>query len=248
MPLKLPRAILLDLDGTLVALGSSRIEYWNTVTRLYHAELGSVRPSALSSEIIRVGDLFWAETGKNKKWRLHLREARRQIVEKACSNLNLLDSKLAFRIADSFSDLRERGENMISVVPGSVETVRFLRDSGVSLALLTNGSSRCQRDKIERFELEQFFDQILIEEEIGLGKPDELIYQEALDRLEISARDAWIVGDNPLWDIVIPQRLGIKGVWINNREMRAPANMKPFLTVKSFPEIRDHLVGETMPL
>ena len=51
------------------------------------------------------------------------------------------------------------------------------------LALVTNGAASLQRQKIARFELEPLFDLILVEGELGFGKPDERIYRLALNEL-----------------------------------------------------------------
>lgn len=241
MHFKLPKAILLDLDGTLVVFSSTRAGYWNTVTRDYAREIYPVKPESLSSEILTVGDLFWGGMGRNKKWRLNLREARRKIVRMACDNLHIADEELSDRIADSFSDLREKGENMAFPVPGSADTLNYLRDAGVKLALLTNGTSISQRNKIQKFGLGEWIENILIEEEVGFGKPDERFYLEALSRLGVEPHEAWMIGDNPLWDVIIPQKLGIRAVWINVDDKPVPEGLNPLMVIGKFAEIRDYI-------
>lgn len=241
MPLNLPKAILLDLDDTLLSFSRLREDYWNTVTRNFSGEIGGIDYRTLSSEILKKGDWFWGDNGRNKKWRLYLREARRQIVELAFESLGIGDNGLANRIADEFSDLREKGENMISPVEGSIETLNFFKDRGVKLALLTNGTSKSQRSKIEKFNLEKLFDHILIEEEVGFGKPDDGIYLEALNRLGVEGKDTWMIGDNPLWDVIAPQKFGISGIWINSKDLEEPGNLNPILKIKKLAEIRLHV-------
>ncbi len=241
MPLRNPEAILLDLDDTLVAFSSLRINYWNRVTAQYEDHIAPIKAAELSSAIINSGDWFWGHNGRNMKWRLYLREARRKIVELAFQDLDLTNMELAHKIADDFSDLREEGENLMTLVPGSIETVCSLKKMGIKLALLTNGSSKAQRSKIERFNLTPLFDHILIEEELGYGKPDSRIYREALERLSANREESWMIGDNPLWDVMAPQKLGIRGVWINNNNKTEPENFCPFLTIKSFPDILKYL-------
>ena len=241
MKVPLPSAIFLDLDDTIVEFSALREDYWNKVTKEFAAEISPVKHGELSSEILIKGDWFWADNERNKKWRLNLRQARQKIVELAFEGLGLEDFSLAHRIADNFSDLRERGENMIALVPGGLDTIRYFKERGVKLALLTNGSSKSQRNKIEMFNLAHLFDHILIEEEIGFGKPDDRIYMEALDRLGVEAEDTWMIGDNILWDVVAPQKLGIKGIWVNFKNSEKAENVDPFLTIKSLPEIMDHV-------
>ncbi len=241
MPLKKPEAVLIDLDDTLVASCTHRIEYWNRVTEKYEERVAPVTPKELSLTIINCGDWFWGSNGRNMKWRLYLREARQKIVETAFEKLELTDMELAHSIANDFSDLRENGENINTMVPGSIETIKQIKERGIKIALLTNGGTRSQRNKIEHFNLEPFLDQILIEEELGFGKPDLRIYHEALKRLEVKKEDAWMIGDNPLWDVITPQKLGIKGIWINRKNWSEPGKFCPFLSLDSFPDIMKYL-------
>ena len=122
------------------------------------------------------------------------------------------DPELGRRIGDTYHALRDQ---WIKPFDDAVATVRWLREQGCRLALLTNGGSRGQRDKINRFTLAPLFDAILIEGEVGYGKPDPRIYRQALDTLGVSADRAWMVGDNLEWDVAGPQREGIAGIWID---------------------------------
>lgn len=78
---------------------------------------------------------------------------------------------------------------------------------------MTNGGSDQQRNKINRFGLNDLFDAILIEGEMGFGKPDREVYTTALDSLNIEPDAAWSIGDNLEWDVWGPQQLGIFGIW-----------------------------------
>jgi putative hydrolase of the HAD superfamily len=79
--------------------------------------------------------------------------------------------------------------------------------------LLTNGCSIFQRRKLERFALEGHFELILIEGELGFGKPDRRVFERALGFFACRARDACMVGDNLSADIAGAQGAGIRGVW-----------------------------------
>ena len=126
-------------------------------------------------------------------------------------------------------------------LPDAIETVRWLRESGRRLALLTNGAAAAQRRKIARFEIADLFDAILVEGELGFGKPDERVYQRALSALDVKPADAWMVGDNLEWDVAAPQKLGMSGVWIDARgrglpdEQRGEAGLhRPFAGRSAF--------------
>lgn len=80
-------------------------------------------------------------------------------------------------MADSYSAVRVE---ITKPFPGAIETLHHLRGRGVGLALVTGGDGAFQRRKVENNGLDSIFDAVLIEGELGYGKPDERIYLEAL--------------------------------------------------------------------
>lgn len=100
------------------------------------------------------------------------------------------------------------------LIPGVKETLGFLKARDVRLALLTSGDAIAQRSKVVDHGLEPYFDTILIEGELGYGKPDRRIYDDALSALGVDIAETWAVGDSPEWDLETPQKLGAFGVWV----------------------------------
>ena len=85
------------------------------------------------------------------------------------------------------------------------------------------------------------FDLILIEGELGFGKPDPRIYARALDELGVSPSEAWMVGDNLEWDVAQPQRQGILGIWVDVRGTGLPPGqrVRPDRTIRRLSELKD---------
>ena len=131
--------------------------------------------------------------------------------------------------------------DVMQLFPGVVDALGHLRDGGVAMALVTNGDRGQQRRKIEQFDLARFFDVILIEGEFGAGKPDDRVYHHVLDRLCIKATEAWMVGDNLEWDVAGPQRLGMRGVWLDplGQGLPDPPPVRPDFIIRHFAEILD---------
>jgi putative hydrolase of the HAD superfamily len=105
---------------------------------------------------------------------------------------------------------------------------------------LTNGAGPAQRKKVARFGLAEFFDTILVEGEIGFGKPDPRVYQLALSRLNLAARNAWMAGDNLEWDVAAPQQLGLFTIWIDRQGRGLPpsSSVRPDRVVRALSELR----------
>ena len=104
-----------------------------------------------------------------------------------------------------------------TLYPDAITTLVKLRDNQVRLALVTNGTSIAQREKIRKFNLETYFDHIQIEGEAGVGKPELEAYKKAMKALQVNASETWMVGDNLEWEVIAPQQLGIFSIWRDPR-------------------------------
>jgi len=215
----LPRAILLDLDDTILDDSSGIIDCWREACVAHHADMKGLEPNKVFDAIDRLREWYWSDAERHRVGRLDLAWARGEVVRLALADIGVDDLVLARRIGETYDALRDRS---IKPIDEAVTTVTWLRERGCRLALLTNGGSRGQRKKIERFALEPLFDVILIEGEVGFGKPDPRIYSRALGDLGVSADQAWMVGDNLEWDVAGPQREGIAGIWIDARGRGVP--------------------------
>lgn len=209
----LPPALLLDLDDTILAFSANTDLCWRTVcARLVTPDAGFA-PEALLEAILVVRKWFWADRERHRVGRLALNDTRRQIVALALERLGAPNPALAAEIGDAYA--RERAATL-RPFPGAIETLHRLRARGVRLALLTNGNTAEQRDKIERFRLAPLFECIVVEGEFGVGKPDERVYRHALACLGIPPAEAWMVGDNLEWDVQGAQQVGIYAIWMDH--------------------------------
>lgn len=232
-----PRAILLDLDDTILDDSSLVHESWREACAGHADRLAPLDTVIVVDEIRNMSKWFWDDPDRHREGRLQLDAARREVVRLALAKLGIDDDDLARCIGDAYGHRRDIG---MEPLPDAIDTVRWLRDSGRRLALLTNGAAAAQRRKIVRFELTDLFDAILVEGEVGFGKPDERVYERALSALDVKPSDAWMVGDNLEWDVAAPQRLGLAGIWIDRRGRGLPehSSVRPDHIIRSLAELR----------
>ena len=234
--IKSPKALLVDLDDTIIGNEIMKVQcLYRTIDR-FRTEMGHIEPVEFVETFLSLGESFWSDMDRNRIWRMKLREAWKLIMEDVLLKLGIDDSNLANKIANRYA--KERNDSLF-LFQGSRETLEKLRQSGVILSLLTNGNSETQREKINRFSLEELFDHIFIEGEVGIGKPDPRAYSNALNVMGVNPSDTWMIGDNIQLDVNQPQLMGIKGIWIDNKPYPGikKDGITPFLTVKSFHEV-----------
>lgn len=215
----LPRAILFDLDDTIISAYARPLVAWGKVAREFAGALAPRDPQSAAEAIAAEAMAFWGDAGRDHSvWRLRLLEARRLIVAAA---LPTYDRALTDAMAERFTRLRDEEMHLF---PGAVETLQELRRRGVLMALITNGAGEVQRAKIERFALAAHFHHVQIEGEHGFGKPEERAYRHALGTLGVGAAETWMVGENLEWEVAAPQRLGIYAIWYDGEGKGLPAN------------------------
>jgi putative hydrolase of the HAD superfamily len=239
---QLPKAILLDLDDTILSAFGQAEGQWQRVVAEFIEHLAPHPPEEIVAAVQAYSRYLWADQVRHKHWRHRIGEARRHIVASAFAELErkaghpVPPPEVLDALADRFNQVQEAELRMF---PGSHETLDRLKELGVKLALVTNGAAEPQRKKVVRFALEHRFDHIQIEGEHGFGKPEEQAYRHALAALGVEAKDAWMVGDNLEWEVVAPQRLGIFAIWYDGYGIGLPPDspIRPDRIIRSLPEL-----------
>jgi putative hydrolase of the HAD superfamily len=205
----LPKAILFDLDDTIISFGDRNFMLLE-IAEEFQRELAPITPKAVAEAIDAAFIRFWSDEVRSKHWRFRLLEARIRIISEVFSEWPNLAPDLAGRVAERYHEYREGWGRFF---PGAIEALAEIKRRGVKLALVTNGEAEGQRQKVTHFDLARFFDHVQIEGEVGFGKPEERAYLHAMEKLGVTPAETWMVGDNLEWEVAAPQRLGIYSIW-----------------------------------
>lgn len=221
---QLPRAILFDMDDTIIEAYGRPEQAWTAVVTELSDGLGALPQPAVIEAIRITAEAFWSEPERHRIWRQHMGAARREIVGQAFARLAreghaIPDTAFQHRLAARFSAYRDQNMRLF---PDAHATIDALRSRGVKLALITNGAGAPQREKVMRFALTERFDHIQIEGEHGFGKPEERAYRHALATLGVEPHESWIVGDNLEWEVIAPQKLGLHCIWYDPHRTGIP--------------------------
>jgi len=238
----LPRAILFDLDDTILAAFGQAPDQWRRVVAGFIEQLAPHPPEEVAAAIQSYSRHLWSDASRHKDWRPRIGAARRHIVTKAFTGLAgaagrpVPPREVCEAIADRFNEIHDAELRMF---PGAHETLDRLKALGVRLALITNGAAEPQRAKVIRFALEERFDHIQIEGEHGFGKPEERAYIHAMEALGVGPHETWMVGDNLEWEIAAPQRLGIYAIWYDGYSAGLPpgCQVQPDRIIRALPEL-----------
>lgn len=231
------RAALFDLDDTLISSYANPGPAWRKVALEFAPVLGAETAEAVGDTLAREMAIFLKDDTNRRLWRLKAVATRREAVRDALARGGLaVAADMAGEIADRYAAFREE---IMTLHPGAHDVLDLYRSRGLKLGLVTNGATEVQRMKIERFGLEGRFDHIQIEEEAGYGKPDGRAYVVTLAALGVAPEDAQMTGDDLVWDVLAPQRLGMRAIWFNpfGAPLPAPAPVTPDATIQSLREL-----------
>jgi putative hydrolase of the HAD superfamily len=229
-----PRAIVFDLDDTLMP----EIEAIQAAFRASCATAFASDPTAAASlvdrilararELWRAADTnaycqcvgisswegLWGEfadrAGTSRLLRAWQPQYRALAWRRALVDIGVSDLKLAAQLAEAFArEARAR----LAPYSGAIDAVRAARES-CPVALLTNGESSIQREKIAAAGFGDAFDAILVSGDIDTGKPDPAPFRHILAQLGTRAADAVMVGNSLTSDVLGAQRVGMRAVWV----------------------------------
>lgn len=124
--------------------------------------------------------------------------------------------------------------------------LEWLRAAGLLLAAVTNASGVHQRRKIADLGLSPFFDHIAIAGELGVAKPDPLMFHSACLGLGCDPAQTVHVGDKLDTDAIGARSAGLGAVWLDRDGTRRTGERAPagVHTVTSLDELPELLVSE----
>jgi 2-haloacid dehalogenase len=118
--------------------------------------------------------------------------------------------------------LRERLMKLyltLDVFPEAPGVLHRLKDAGLRLAILSNGTPAMLGAAVAGAGLDGLFDAILSVEEVGVYKPHPKVYQLAVERLALPAHAIAFQSANA-WDAHAASAFGMQVVWYNRSGQR----------------------------
>lgn len=122
--------------------------------------------------------------------------------------------------------------------PETIDVLNALKGK-YKLAILSNGQSKSQHDKISYCKIDEYFDEILVSGDVGVNKPNKEIFEIMADRLGVKCDECVVVGDVFSSDILGALRANMTPVWIE-ANYEKPTSYKG-LRITKLPELLDVL-------
>lgn len=229
------QALFLDLDRTL--LDGSRFQESIVATC---EKIAARRPDLAADRLLEAnGEVFrdyWPQVEKD--WTLGHLDGASFMLEtwrrtlRACGSD---DDALARFATQTHLQL---GRETYRLYDDARALLSSLQRARMPLALITNGASDTQRDKLRSLGIEDRFDAVVISGDVGIAKPDPSLFELALDKLAVRREHAWHVGDNLATDVAGAQAAGLTAVWLNRRGLsRSAGDPEPDFEIRSLSDL-----------
>jgi putative hydrolase of the HAD superfamily len=97
----------------------------------------------------------------------------------------------------------------------------------------------CVDKLLEKHGLDKLFDAVVVSATINKRKPSPEIFQNALEKLGVTAENAVFVGDTADADVLGPKAVGMKTIFIERRVQKEVEQACPDCTIKSLSELTE---------
>ncbi len=119
--------------------------------------------------------------------------------------------------------------------PYTIEILRYLKEKGYQLHLITNGFEETQRSKLLYAGLSEFFTEVITSEGSNSLKPHKEIFEYAFRVTGAVPEESIMLGDSIEVDIQGAINAGIDQVYVNH--LRQEPSLRPTYTVHSLKEL-----------
>ena len=211
------RALLFDLDGTLAETDSLHLPTWVDVLGPYGIE---------------VDEAFYKENISGRSTGEIVRELLPDLPRDEGREIG--DAKEA--------NFRERAGEL-EPLPGLLDFLRKATERALKTALVTNAPEENVEAILLALELGEYFDELVLSEEVGRVKPDPAPYRVALDRLGLSPEEA-VAFEDSISGISSAVGAGVPTVGIaSTQDQETLRRAGAFMVAKDFtdPQLREFI-------
>ncbi|KAL0964263.1 hypothetical protein UPYG_G00321470 [Umbra pygmaea] len=224
------KAILLDLDNTLIDTAGAGVVAIQKVTEFLKSTLGHEN---------NIGDI--CDKFKHKLFQETFDPAAGRTIDEVRighweESINeVMGQNTGPSLSSECYYLWKNTRLELLTITNPVLTVLKQLKNNHKLLLLTNGETQTQREKVVAVGCQDLFDAVVIGGEHAEEKPAQSIFSHCFGLLAVQAQECVMVGDSLDTDIKGGANAGVRAtVWINNRGSYLPeGSTKPDYTIPS---------------
>ena len=155
---------------------------------------------------------YWREFREERVTKTQLRRGR--LIDSFSELGVVYDMKTIDGMSDAYIQALPNNNYLFD---GTFELLRYLQQK-YTLHIITNGFSKVQYVKLKKSKLAPFFATVTSSEEVGVKKPNPLVFDTALSKAGVSAQNSIMIGDTFDADILGAEGVGMDTIFFNYRK------------------------------
>jgi len=212
--------IFFDLDHTIWDFDRNAQE---TLTDLYHeyglAELGLTSCETFIETYTENNQLLWSAYHLGQISKETLRAER---FHKTFIQLGIAPERVPHEFEADYVRISPTKRNLFE---GSERVLGYLQKK-YTLHIISNGFKETTLTKMNLCNLNPYFSNVFISEDVGVNKPDKAIFEFALQKAGAKKQESIMIGDSLEADIRGAQDFGIKAIFFNPLNKEKPADVE----------------------
>ncbi|WP_419790782.1 HAD family hydrolase [Staphylococcus chromogenes] len=194
------KAIIFDLEGTLLDRKKSRDKFIEEQYERFHDYLVRVQASDYRKKFIELDD----DEDHDKP------DLYKEIIKQF--NIDRLSWK------DLFHDFEMHFYRYVFPFYDTHYTLQKLTEAGYKIGVIANGKSNIKHYRIYALGIEDYVNHLSTSETVGFRKPHPRIYEDILEKLNVAPSEVIYVGDDALNDVVPARAMGMVSIWYRHKE------------------------------
>lgn len=211
--------IFFDLDHTIWDFDRNAEE---TLNELYHThklqELGLQSCSDFILKYTENNHQLWADYHLGKITKEFLRAER---FSKTFIQLGIHPDSVPNQFEDDYVSISPTKTNLFEAAE---EVLAYLQQK-YSLHIISNGFKETTLTKMNLSNLNPYFENVIISEDVGVNKPNPQIFEYALDKAKATKAESVMIGDSLEADVYGALNFGIEAIFFNPLEKEKPADV-----------------------
>ncbi|WP_378186766.1 YjjG family noncanonical pyrimidine nucleotidase [Aquimarina sp. W85] len=173
-------------------------------------------------------------------WKLFREE---EISKEALRRGRLVDTFAQLNLSYPLSIIDALADHYIKALPlsnhlisGAEDTLIYLSKK-YNLHIITNGFKEVQEQKLKASGIAHYFKTVTNSDEVGVKKPNRIIFDTALRSARAQFDNSIMIGDNYEADILGAQNIGLQAICFNYHNQKIPTNIIQITDLKEIIKI-----------
>lgn len=162
---------------------------------------------------------LWQQYHLGEITKEHLRQER---FRKTFLELGVKPELVPHQFEDDYVKISPTKTNLFA---GAEKVLAYLQKK-YQLHIISNGFKETTLTKMHLSGLNPYFTQVIISEDVGVNKPNKLIFEHALAKASASKEESIMIGDSLEADIRGAQDFGLKAIFFNPLNAEKPADVE----------------------